>query len=227
MKPAGPPAVERNVASCWSYPEDRITRTPGSIFQQAEGLLAAQPQHGQVEQHDVDPLAVVAEERESRGAVLGLKDREPLVHQDFAYHLAHHGLVINHEHGRAGPAADSGLQLGQRLERARGEQEPERRALARRALDTHRAAVSAHDTQHRGQPQPAPGELGREERLEDAVDRPGIHARAVVRHLERRSRGERLAARAPQSGVLARPRRRGCRSRPSPFHHARRSPRPR
>ena len=205
MKPAGPPAVKRSVASCWSYPEDRITRTPGSISRRRPKVSS--PLRPGIEHHDVHPLAVVAEERYSRRAVLGLKHHEPLAHQDFAHHLAHHGLVVDHQHGRAGPAPGRGRgRFGLCLVRARSEQQPEHGALARRALHTHRAAVSAHDTQHRGQPQPAPGELGREERLEDAVHRRGIHARAVVRHLERdvAAGGERLAARAPQRGVFGR-----------------------
>ena len=45
--------------------------------------------------------------------------------------------------------------------------------------------VAAHDAQHRRQPQPAAGELGGEERIEDPGQRGRIHAAAAVAHFQR------------------------------------------
>jgi hypothetical protein len=55
-----------------------------------------------------------------------------------------------------------------------------------RAAHAHRAAALLHDAVHGGQPEPVPwpARLGREERLEDARLRLGVHAHARVAHGE-------------------------------------------
>jgi hypothetical protein len=55
----------------------------------------------------------------------------------------------------------------------------QRPAAARLALDADRPAMPAEDPQHRRQPQPAPRELGREERIEDA--RPRLRVESPAR----------------------------------------------
>ena len=111
---------------------------------------------------------------------------------------------------RAGTASAGGLEAG-RLGAGR-EQDAEDRAPARRALDAQGAPVTAHDTEDRGEAEAAPGELRREERLEDPVHGLRVHPRPVVAHLEEHvaARREWLPARPPQRlvgrGHVPRPR---------------------
>jgi hypothetical protein len=205
MKPAGPSPAKRPSTSGWPKPDDRMTRTPGSMAQPPEGLLAAQAGHREVEQHHVDARALLAEEQKAPLAVLGGQHLDALLLQQLAHHLAHRRLVVDQQHrrrARRARRARSRRRVG-RPPDARGEQQAERRPPAGRALDAQRPPVPAHHAPHHGQAQPAAGELGGEEGIEDALDHARLDPRAVVRDLERdvAAGRERRPARPPRARV--------------------------
>ena len=74
--------------------------------------------------------------------------------------------------------------LRRRLALDRRKEELERRSLPDLAVDLDGALVPPHDPEHGAEPEAAAGELGREERVEDALDHLAAHSRAVVGDLE-------------------------------------------
>ena len=102
----------------------------------------------------------------------------------------HAGLVVDDEDARAGGVDSRCIRrwtFRRRRRSRRRQQDAERRAAPGLADDDlDRALMAAHDAEHRGQAEPAPRELGREERIEDprrvvAASMP----HAGVGHLER------------------------------------------
>src|SRR5262249_29368424 len=102
-------------------------------------------------------------------------------------------------------AAAPGVVAAPRALSGRGrEQHPEARAFARARVDLDPALVAAHDPEHRGEPEPAPRELGGEERVEEARGRGRATPAPGVLDLEVdvMARGERF----PEAGHLVRQR---------------------
>src|SRR6185295_2087025 len=81
---------------------------------------------------------------------------------------------------RSGPPLRTWLGLARGLR----QEDPERRPSAGIGVDADVAAVALYDAHDRRETQPPAGELGREERVEDPLERAAVHPAAGVGHLE-------------------------------------------
>ena len=86
-------------------------------------------------------------------------------------------FVIHHQHRPAVPA------VAGKLVRC-GQCDREGASIAGRAFDRNGSAVCTDDSGNRRQPEPAPGEFGREEGIEDAAAGRLIHAAAGIADFE-------------------------------------------
>ena len=133
----------------------------------AEGLDAVHRGHEDVEQHETDPIGHAAEDVDRLGSVARQDRRVPGPLQRHARHFPDLRLVVHHQDH---PMA-AHLRLRRALDFRWGElrggrqQHGEARSFSRAGLHGERAAVSAHDPEHRREAQPAARELGGEERL--------------------------------------------------------------
>src|SRR5512139_2252728 len=110
----------------------------------AEGLLAAQPRHREVEQHDVDAVPVRVEEGDAPRAVFGAQHLEPLLLEDLADHVPDRLFVVDEEDPRLPPSRRRGRRgPGDGRLSARREEDPEGRPPPRRAVHAQRPPVAA------------------------------------------------------------------------------------
>src|SRR5262245_52316351 len=102
-------------------------------------------------------------------AVIGGDDVEP----EGLHHAAGDGadrlFVVDYQDGAAAPPHVGQRLVRQHLRGARygGEEQLEGRALARLAVDLHRALVAANDAEYGAEAESAPGEFRGEKRIED------------------------------------------------------------
>ena len=135
--------------------------------------------HGQIQDDQGDAVLLAGELLDGFAAVGGDDDLEARPLQHATAQVADGVLVVGKQDFSRGVIGggkhDLGLQLAG-LAFAGREKQLEGRAAIGFAVDPDGAVVAAHDTQHGGQPQPASGELGREERVEDSIHGGLVHA---------------------------------------------------
>ncbi len=122
-------------------------------------------------------------------AIFGQQDLVPVPFERLFGDGAHRLLVVHHQ-DEAGAVQVHGL----RCQRNRlfgaagaggGQEDAEGGALSQGARNLDGAAVAAHDSEHGRQAQPASGELGGKERVEDARQSFFIHAASGIGDLNR------------------------------------------
>ena len=177
-------ASRRRLSETW--PDARITGRPGR--DRGDDLRdvgeAREAGHVVVGEDEVEGLGVAAQRLEG---LVGAREAAHLiarVPQEELRRQQERLLVVDVEQtapspveARGGPGddlVDLGLDARQ--------EDLERRPAAGRAVDADRALVIPHDAVHDGEPEARAlaGALGREERIEDALERRGVHAVAVV-----------------------------------------------
>jgi hypothetical protein len=148
---------------------------------------AIEARHREVEHDGHDRIAHLLQPGEGLLAPGRQHDLEPVGLEGPTGDGAYEGIVVGHQHyatRRARSRRARGLRGLDRGVGRRREEELELRAAPGLARHAKRCTVGTRDPEQGRQPQPAPGELGGEERIEGVGEGLLVHPASGIRHCE-------------------------------------------